>query len=94
MNIDEISKLLQPWFQVSTWDSDHGADNERFNRALANVFDTIGTEIGYEDIKVAIVQGARKSHQNSSDEKISDVAAEYALRAETIISYLKDTRNR
>jgi len=60
--------------------------------ALKNVFDGLGTQIGYEDFLEAMDQLSANLYPSMQAELRTELIEEFARRAAAIADYLEDTR--
>ena len=93
MDIKKLKNALEPWIKVSTWNSSHPLDDERFYQALRSTFDTLGTAITFENFKEAMDQLAETFHPHMDKTYRDELIDEFAKRAEQIGAYLHDNRS-
>jgi hypothetical protein len=90
MDIKKLKNALEPWLKVSTWNTYHPLDDERFHKALKSAFDTLGTTISFDDFKEAMDQLAANLHPGMNQSYRDELIYGFAKRAEQIGSYLHD----
>ena len=93
MNIEKLAEKLKPWMQVDTWHTTHPKDCERFHKALHSAFAEFGSAITYDDFKDAM-EYLSESLPSAKLEAgyLEQTIERYASNAETISSYLSDTK--
>lgn len=94
MNHEKIVEGLRSWMRVSTWDTHHPLDQQRFHCALKDVFDECGPAISESEFKSAMKVLAIEFKYPHQSENVSAVIDRYALTAEKIGSYLYDNADR
>lgn len=92
MDIKKLKNALEPWLRVSTWNTAHPLDDERFHKALKSAFDTLGTAISFDDFKEAMDQLAENFHPNMNETYRDELIDAFAKRAEQIGTYLFDNK--
>ena len=93
MNIEQLAEKLSPWMRVSTWDTTHPLDYKRFHKALESAFDEFGASISYDNFKDAMFNIAEELYPNKyPEEHLNKNIERFASNAETISSYLSDTK--
>lgn len=55
---NKIYEAISGWASVSTWFTSHPLDERRFNDAIANLINTVGTNIQREDFEAALMRHA------------------------------------
>lgn len=95
MNIENLAKCLRPWIQVSTWKTYHPSDEERFHKAIKNAIDSHPEScISYENYKEAIEYLVNEIYfEKYESEFIEEIIKKYSKKADTISSYIFDTKN-
>ena len=91
---NELYFPIEDWARTPTWNTSHPLDIERFNRAIMEVYDTVGRDIDLDTIRSTIQQHAAEPIWPIGDEEREEVIQKYMERADAIIQYLKDTRGR
>lgn len=94
MKHEKIVEGLSSWMRVPTWSTIHPLDQERFHRALKDVFDACGLSISGDEFEAAMRDLATKFEYHYEPEYLNKVVNRYAQRAENIGSYLFDNRDR
>ncbi|MFT0171483.1 hypothetical protein ACLKMY_21145 [Paraburkholderia mimosarum] len=94
MEHEKIVEGLRAWMKVSTWSTGHPLDQERFHRALKEVFDTCGLSISGDEFESAMRALAVELGYNYQPEYLNERLSDYAQLAESIGSYLFDNRSR
>lgn len=94
MKQKKIIEGLRSWMRVSTWNTSHPLDHERFHHALKDVFDECGPSISGDEFESAIRELAAELGYRYHAEYLDGVVDRYARLAENIGSYLYDNRNR
>lgn len=92
MDVKALQMLLLPWLRVETWHTRHPKDDERFHKALHEVFSQLGYSIAYEqfyDAIRAVIVELTPGHELFRNKDIEH----FARRAEVVGSYLYDVRN-
>lgn len=95
MNIENLAKCLKPWVQVSTWNTHHPLDEERFHKAVKSAIDSHPeTCISYESYKEAIEYLVNELYfEKYESEFIEDIIKRYSEKANSISSYVFDVKN-
>ena len=90
MDTKKLKNALEPWLRVSTWNTAHPLDEQRFHKALKSAFDALGTAIAYEDFKEAMDQLAENLHPSMGKSYRDELIDAFAKQAVQIGSYLHD----
>lgn len=91
---ETLKRHLTSWMQVSTWDTLHPLDQQRFHRALAACFDELGPGIDYDQFETAMLELLTELHPTSQPVDRSERIRLWAMRAEAIGCYLIDNDRR
>ena len=94
MNHEKIVEGLRSWMRVSTWDTHHPLDQQRFHHALKDVFDACGPSISGDEFESAMRELAAEFGNRYPSEELDKIVNRYASTAENIGSYLHDNRIR
>jgi predicted outer membrane protein len=95
MNIEKLASFLKPWMQVETWSTGHPLDSERFHKALKSAIQAHESTLSYGDIKEAMELLAEQLYPNKFDATyLENKIDHYSSSAETITSYLYDTKKK
>lgn len=94
MNIEQLTNFLRPWVQVDTWHTNHPCDDKRFHEAVKNAIDSYPEScLSYEDYKEAIESLVNEIYPEKYESTfIEDKIDKYSERADTISSYVFDTK--
>ena len=91
---ESIKSHLSSWLRVSTWDTMHPLDQERFHKALGACFRELGPQIGFDEFEQAMVDLLNEFHPTSHPIDRSERVHPWAMKAEGIASYLFDNGKR
>lgn len=85
---NKIYEAISSWASVSTWYTSHPLDERRFNEAIANLVNTVGSNIQREDFEAALMNHANGTSPtlgspSAWDEYVSD----FTDKAMVIIEY-------
>ena len=95
MSTNEVLKRhLTGWMQLSTWDTLHPLDQQRFHRSLAACFEELGPSIDFDQFEQAMLDLLAQLHPTSQPVDRSERVRFWAERAEAIGSYLFDNGRR
>ena len=93
MNIENLASYLKPWMQVETWNTGHPLDSGRFHRALKKAIEAHDSTLSYDNIKEAMELLAEQLYANKYEASyLEEKIDHYSSSAETITSYLYDTK--
>ena len=92
MNIEILKECLKSWITADTWHTSHPCDEERFNKAINESFEKLGYEISGDDFDIAIKELVDELHPTLDKEYTKGLINNFAIKAETIGSFLLDTK--
>ncbi|CAI8801264.1 hypothetical protein [Pseudomonas zeae] len=90
MDIEQLKNSLKPWLAAETWHTGHALDEQRFHKALKSAFEKLGTPIGVDNFREAIVLGLAEYRENDAKTFETDLDS-FAQLAEDISYYVKNT---
>ena len=90
MDIEQLKNFLKPWLANDTWHKDHALDEERFHKGLQSAFEKLGTPIGVDAFREAIILGLSEYRESDAKAHEDDVDS-FAQLAEDISFYVKNT---
>lgn len=90
MDQHKLADCLLPWMTADTWASGHPADERRFNLALQQAFQSLGTPIYTEHFRAAMLVNATAKGQGSAH--YQQVIEQYAVKADAVSEYLHAVR--
>ncbi len=90
MSIEELKDKLAPWLRVSTWHTAHHLDDRRFHQALKAAFDSLGTDISFEDFKEAMDQLVKEHHPKMQSDYREKCVEDFARKADNVACYFRD----
>lgn len=94
MSLDVLKNELRQWAQVETWHTNHPSDEKRFNQALNNVITKLGLHIHGSDLEEAIMTLTEETSPNMLQSEREKLVHSFLVKAENIISYLSDIKER
>ena len=86
-----LKSHLDRWIRVSTWDTLHPRDEERFHRALAACFRDLGTGIAGDEFELAMLELLDEHYPTKEPLDRAPRVDRWVRKAESIGSYLFDT---
>lgn len=92
MNMDKLKEALRPWMGIETWHTLHPLDEQRFHKSLKSVFTELGTSIDGSEFQEVMYELANEYHPDWNQGHKDKLILHFALRAESISSYLFDTK--
>ena len=90
MKIKSIQESLESWLCTETWHTHHPLDQKRFNQALGEVFENVGTDISEAEFEETIRLSVQKHHPTQNSEHYDEAIRSYARQASQIADYLAD----
>lgn len=93
MDLLQLKEKLRPWIRVSTWDTGHPLDDERFHKALHDAFSSLGTSIHADDFEQAMLDLLNEIYPTKAPIDRSPRVERFVKIAERIGSYLHDTQH-
>lgn len=92
MNIESVKRHLRSWMQVSTWNTSHPLDQQRFHRALHNCFREHGPGISSDVFEDAMLQLLDELYPTPHAVDRTERVRDWVLKAEAIDGYMYDIR--